>query len=524
MLNAFKLLVIRYAVFLLVLFLARLSDVGALQFQPIRRIQQTVRNRLYRPMKQILWPNTLSDLTRTEPLPPGPLGCPIRGLNPRLSSPSFGPGLLFYQISKKVGHSRVFKMFSQRKGIAIVSGYQNTKTVLSQEFSAVMPQSVPFTSKIVGSNSLRCADNKQRHNELRKLVGAAVQPHRVRDMIPALQKIAESVLENHFHSPTMQMEDVCSSFALDVAWRLIIGLQDMDRISAFRYHVKTWLKGIYSGTSTDWQKSREFLVEQIERKLLHLEQNGPDESTVSGMLFATEENDRKATKEEIIDNILLLILAGTETSAATLTNCMLLVGFRPDSWENVVQEQQRVIEKYGPHLSYEALESDCLYVDGVVRESLRIKPTTGGSMRGTVSTLIVDGYQIPAGWGITYDRYLTHLLDPVSRQEGDLHMDVRKGFQPERWLDENTRPGQEFLPFGVGPRYCLGSELAMCEMKVFLSILARQMPSFDMIYPANDKNIRWRQKAIIPIPEKGVIVCRTSLSSEHMTAAPVSSL
>jgi cytochrome P450 len=488
-------------------------------------MRQTLRNRIYRPVKQILWPNTLSDLSREEPLPPGPLGCPIRGLNPRLSSPSFGPGLLFYQVSKKVKHARVFKIFSQRKGIAVVSGYQNTKTVLSQEFSAVVPQSVPFTAKIVGSHSLRCADNKQRHSELRKLVGAAVQPNRVRDMVPALQHIAESVLEQQ-SSTTMQMEDVCTSFALDVAWRLIIGLQDMDQISIFRYHVKAWLKGIYSGANDDWQTSRQFLVNQIETKLQYLEQNGPDESTVSGMLFATEENERKATKEEIIDNVLLLILAGTETSAATLTNCMLLAGLRPDAWQKVVQEQQEMIEKYGPQLSYEALENDCRYTDGVVRESLRIKPTTGGSMRGTASTIVVDGYQIPAGWGITYDRYLTHLLDPISREKDELHMDVRHGFRPERWLDEATRPGQEFLPFGVGPRYCLGAELAMCEMKVFLSVLARQMPSFELIYPSIDESIRWRQKAIIPIPEKGVLIRRTSLSSE-LTAqeqVPVASL
>lgn len=505
--NTFKGCAARRTVLSLIFLWLIVSDLEALQLRPIRKFKQTVRNRIYRPMQQILWPNTLSDPTRTEPLPPGPFGCPIRGLDLRLSSPSFGPGLLFYKVSTKVGHSRVFKIFSQKKGIAVVSGYQNTKAVLSQEFAAVVPQLVPFTSKIVGGNSLRCADNKQRHSDLRKLVGAAVQPQRVRNMIPALQKIAESVVAQHVKksSTTVQMEDVCTSFALDVAWRLIIGLEDMDQADIFRDHVRKWLKGIYSGTS-DWQKSREFLVERIERKIQHLEQNGPDESTVSGMLFATDEHKRKLTKEEIIDNALLLILAGTETSAATLTNCMLLVGLRPDAWENVLKEQQLLIQKYGPCLSYDALEGDCPYVDAVVRESLRIKPTTGGSMRGTASTLVVDGYQIPPGWGITYDRYLTHLLDPVSRQQDGEHMDVRKGFRPERWLDENTRPGQEFLPFGVGPRYCLGSELAMCEMKTFLSILARQMPSFEMIYPAIEERIRWRQKAIIPIPENGVVI------------------
>jgi hypothetical protein len=51
-------------------------------------------SRVYRPVRPKLWPYTLSDLNVQAPLPPGPLGCPFVGLNPKLSSPSFEPGLL----------------------------------------------------------------------------------------------------------------------------------------------------------------------------------------------------------------------------------------------------------------------------------------------------------------------------------------------------------------------------------------------------------------------------------------------
>jgi len=182
-----------------------------------------------------------------------------------------------------------------------------------------------------------------------------------------------------------------------------------------------------------------------------------------------------------------------------------------DAWDKVVREQQRIVKNHGVNLSWEIIERDCQYLDAVVREALRIKPIVGGSMRGTASTIVVDGYQIPAGWSVTYDRYLTHLLDPLTNVDNSgSNMDIRRGFSPERWLNDATRPGQEFIPFGVGPRYCLGADLAMAEMKTFLAVLARQMPSFELVKPLKtETDIPWRQKAVIPTPESGVVILPT---------------
>lgn len=487
---------------------------------PVRSAKRLA-SRIYRPIRQKLWPNTLSDLNIEEPLPPGPLGCPFVGLNPRHSSPSFGPGLLYYQLSRKLGNARLFKFFYKDKGIAIVSGYNNTRAVLSQEFQAVRSQMVPFSSKVVGNHSLRYATDKKQHARLRKLVGMAVEPAQVQRMVAALQATAETTVdgilqpaEKNQQRP-VQMADVCTSFALDIAWRLIIGIEELParEASFFGKQVRLWLMGLFA-SSDESVAARTYLVEKIESKIQQLEDNGPDDSTVSGMLFAVDEDGKKLSRDEIIDNTLLLILAGTETSASTLTNCILMLGLNPMTWEKLVREQQYVVEKYGASLDWDILSRHCPYADGVVRESLRIRPTTGGSMRGTASTLVVDGYQIPAGWGVTYDRYLTHLYDPTVSQTADKesHMDVRRGFRPERWFEESTRPGNEFIPFGVGPRYCLGSELAMAEMKTFLTVLVRRVASLELIYPEPD-NIRWKQKAIIPTPEEGILVLPTTAES-----------
>ena len=81
-------------------------------------------------------------------------------------------------------------------------------------------------------------------------------------------------------------------------------------------------------------------------------------------------------------------------------------------------------------------------------------------------------------------------------------MNWKVGFQPERWLTEAVRP-TEFIPFGVGPRYCLGSELAMVEMKIFLACMARAT-DFDLVNWTIDTPLIFRPDSLIPCPIDGV--------------------
>jgi cytochrome P450 len=252
------------------------------------------------------------------------------------------------------------------------------------------------------------------------------------------------------------------------------------------------------------------------------------------MLFAQDPDDpeeRRLSRDEIVDNILLLILAGSETSAGTLTNALLFLGLNrqanqlsqsnthgTSAWNKLVKEQEWIIgkQKDGTTILDRSTLDECTYLDGVVREALRIKPIIGGSMRGTKATIVVEGYQIPAGWGVTYDRYNTHIMDPTTFQEDLSHMNVIRGFEPNRWQGGSNegeeglqRPGQEWIPFGIGPRFCLGYDLALVEMKVFLATLSRKVPDLKLTSPVvNDlewaSDIRWRQQAIIPVPEDGV--------------------
>ena len=164
-------------------------------------------------------------------------------------------------------------------------------------------------------------------------------------------------------------------------------------------------------------------------------------------------------------------------------------------------------------------KKDCPYLDAVVKETMRIKPlATTGAMRFAQETFVVDGKQIPKGYGVGFNPYITHMLDPALKQDDEnSHMDIAKGFKPERWLDDKTKP-TEYMPLGVGPRYCLGANLALAEMKVFLALFARRV-DFGMTNTTAE-NVEWKKVSLIPKPKDGALISVSSLrNSEPIVSA-----
>ena len=89
-------------------------------------------------------------------------------------------------------------------------------------------------------------------------------------------------------------------------------------------------------------------------------------------------------------------------------------------------------------------------------------------------------------------------------------MDLMKGFRPERWLNSDTRPSKDYVPFGAGPRQCPGIFLAYTEMKAFMSLLARELPRYELVDMNLDlsqpieNQIRWNKVSSMITPEDGV--------------------
>ncbi len=403
-------------------------------------------------------------------------------------------------------------MFGQP--IVSVAGLKNIKQVFSTEFSSIRTAPLSAISKLFGTESLIMCPDSNEHTFQRRLVGASMTPDSIDKAIPSLQKTASEQIDRILELPTAMMEDICTNFTLDVAWRQILGLNLTEaEIPSFRQAVKDWIGGLTNfrvmllpGTQfTKAGRAYACLVSLIEKKIHELNRNGPDGSTLSAMVFAKDDLDgSRLSRQQVIDNSLLLIGAGSETAASTLTTGILMLGLHPLVVEKLKEEQKRLAAKDAGVLSLGQVNKECPYLDAVLKEIMRIAAIPGNAAGRKVSeTLVVNGVQIPKGYRVGFNIQQTHANDPKTALPDGSHMDVVKGFKPERWLSNSTQPS-EFMPFGYGPRYCLGASLAMAEMKVFLALFARRI-DFNLVNMSKD-NVTWQRMSMIPKPEDGTVI------------------
>jgi len=502
------------------------------------RFQAFIQFLLYQ-LRRFLWPGLSKnfDSKFNAPLPElAPLGCPLFGNNILAGSQKKGPEYFYSETSASLGNPSIWRFYFMGTPVVSISGSENINAVMrNNKFNYVRPNnSTTSTSgsksqeakkkkrpQLFSSNNVMFEGNRDRHQFLRRLVGAAFKPQAVQDGIANIVQAANQQIARVGSEETSKMEDICESFALDIAWRQILGLnlkEDEKEIQRFHKAVNRYISGIFSisayldipgKTCLPPYRARTYLVSKIKERITYLEKNGPDGSTLSAMVFSSDEDTKKKlAHDDIIDNALILLLAGTETTSSTLTSAMFFLGLHPSAWKKLVQEQQESILAHGTTITKSTLD-ECTYLEAVIKETLRMVPISGGNLRRGDETIVLDGKQIPKGESIFCNIRLTHELDPMILSNSS--MDPLTDFIPERWLNTKTRPEKDFIPFGIGSRRCLGESLAMMEMRVFISVFARRIDKFELLGVGSEqKAIRWKPTSIIPKPLDGVPISVTS--------------
>ncbi|XP_032225261.1 cytochrome P450 3A29 [Nematostella vectensis] len=173
------------------------------------------------------------------------------------------------------------------------------------------------------------------------------------------------------------------------------------------------------------------------------------------------DGSRKLSDPEIIAQSVTFLLAGHETSSNTLSATAYYLALNPEVQERLRLEIRMAAET-NSEKSPQELANDLEYLDCVVNEVLRIHPPAHTINRECAQACVINGITIPAGMDVTIPIYSLH-HDPDAWPEPDK-------FDPERFrgpAKESRHPFQ-FIPFGAGPRNCIGMRFALNEVKLVL--------------------------------------------------------
>ena len=189
------------------------------------------------------------------------------------------------------------------------------------------------------------------------------------------------------------------------------------------------------------------------KDLLHLMMIANEETTVEGV--------SKLSDEEIVSQSVLFLLAGYETSSNTLSFTLYHLALNPDVQDMLRKEIIQAMESNAKKPLYEAVQS-IEYLDCVIMEAQRLYPATVQVNRECRGDYDLNGIHIPSGTEIVIPLYALH-HDP------DAWQDPEK-FDPERFRGpaKDARHAFQFLPFGAGPRNCIGMRFALMEIKIAL--------------------------------------------------------
>ncbi|XP_059171875.1 cytochrome P450 3A24-like [Physella acuta] len=170
--------------------------------------------------------------------------------------------------------------------------------------------------------------------------------------------------------------------------------------------------------------------------------------------------------DEIIGTSTGLIISGIETVSSALQGILYCLALNPDVQLKVLEEIDQVIPD-GEDLEYEHL-SQLKYTEQVINECLRLFPLVNSLMREAAETRTYNGVTIPKGAIVTIPINII-MTDPELWPEP-------KKFDPERFTPENKakRDPFSYIPFGYGPRICLGQRLAMMELKTIMVYLLKE--------------------------------------------------
>lgn len=190
-----------------------------------------------------------------------------------------------------------------------------------------------------------------------------------------------------------------------------------------------------------------------------------DTGDLLSLLLATDENGSSMDDQQLRDEIITLFFAGHETTANLLTWVWYVLSQHPEAEQRLWEEIDTVL-----HGEYPAVEhlSRIPYARMVINETLRLYPSVPGLLRHTRADCNICGYHIPANCQVMTNVYASH-RHPAYWEQPEI-------FNPDRFSPDHPCQGARtaFFPFGSGPHLCIGSNFALMEAQILLTMIAQR--------------------------------------------------
>lgn len=323
----------------------------------------------------------------------------------------------------------------------------------------------------------------------RRLSQPAYHRRRIEGLADMIVSATERMIENRLRPATLRGEPVdmakeMRSLTLEVVGRAMLSVDLSDEASNIDWAVNEFLsyadrhiRRLYSLPPTvptpanrRFHRATRLMDELVYGIIRDRRSSGEDHGDLISMLLLTRDADtgEQMSDRQVRDEVMTTLVAGHETTAAALAWAFWLVSSNPSVEQELHHELEEVLADSPPTYKDIGPDGGLRYTKQVFEESLRMYPPAWMIARIANEEDEIDGYRIPKGSRVAVSPYLIHRNPEVWPEPAE--------FDPGRFSAEHSEGRHRFahIPFGGGPRGCIGVNLARMEGPLVLATLARR--------------------------------------------------
>ncbi|KAF5307417.1 hypothetical protein FQR65_LT06931 [Abscondita terminalis] len=332
----------------------------------------------------------------------------------------------------------------------------------------------------------------QKWKNLRAKLTPTFTSGKMKMMFPTLvacsQGLTKLMDENVKSRDTFDIKDLVSRYTTDVIGSTAFGI-DCDSLnnpdSQFRqYGAKLFKRNFLGTVRTMLSLLAPEILEFFNAKLFRKKEiNDVKRNDFMQLLIQMKNNvgedatGTTLTLNEVAAQAFVFFIAGFETSSTTLTFCFYELAQNHEVQQKLRDEVNNVLKKHNFELTYDAI-NEMTYMDKCINETLRKYPAVSVLNRKCTETYKVPDSDLVIEKGITIQIPVLGI-----QRDPEIYPDPDK-FDPERFSPENKAERHPFtwLPFGEGPRVCIGLRFGVMQTKIAMAVLIK-----DYIYTLNKK-------------------------------------
>jgi cytochrome P450 len=319
------------------------------------------------------------------------------------------------------------------------------------------------------------------HEHYRKLMEPSLQPGKIPDYTEMMIAQTNRVTSTWSDGQTIDMLVEGRKIALLIIMNALFSIDAWNGLPTIWVPILKAIEYISPGPWIFWRKIPRLgfkkYLKQLDEYLYRIIRDRRGAAAKPDLLQHLV--DAGLDDDRIRDQMLTMVIAGHDTSTALLTWTFVLLGQHPEIHTRLVHE-------------IDTMDKSPL-LDQVIKESLRLYPPIHIGNRIVTDELDFDGNKIPSGERMFYSIYLTH-RDPAIWENAD-------HFCPERFSHGRKTPPFAYVPFGGGPRSCMGAAFGQAEARLVITRLLKTF-SFEFM---NANQIRAHMGATLE-PRPGVLM------------------